>query len=244
MIILLTGCINPDGMILTSLRDKEIRKLQYVDAIKFYLSNTKYPIVFVENSGTDISDLFQTDIKIGRLEIISFNGNQNKDKGKGYGEAEIIQYALENSKCLQAKKKQQIVKITGRLIVRNAKTICRWHRFFFPQTTTFCSINSDFTFPDSRFIIADRIFYKELLKSKEKINDLEGYYFEHALCDTLKNEKRFPFSPFLIEPQIEGISGSTGQIYLPPPSISTSFSWKYARYALSQLHRFRKQYRR
>ena len=243
MVILLTGCINPNGMILTSLNDKEIRKQQYVDAIKFYLSHTKYPIVFAENSGTDISDFFQTDIHIGRLEIICFNGNQNKDKGKGYGEAEIIQYALDNSKYLQAKAKQQIVKITGRLIVRNTRTICRWHRFLFPHTTTSCSINSDFSFPDSRFIIADRVFFRELLKSKEKINDREGYYFEHALCDTIKNEKRFPFSPLFIEPQIEGISGSTCELYTADSSKTTTFSWEYVRYALSQLRRFKTQYR-
>lgn len=244
MIILLTGCINPEGMILTSLDDKGIREKQYVDAIKFYLKHTSYPIVFVENSGIDISNLFLSDIQKGRLEILSFYGNKNKNRGKGYGEAEIIQYALENSRFLNTHNKMQIVKITGRLIVKNTKAICRWHRLFFPSNTTFCSINSDFSFPDSRFIIADSRFFVDFLTSKEKINDQKGYFFEHALRDTIFNNKHLHFSPLFIEPQIEGVSGSTGMVYTSKKKNDTSFSsWKYAKYALSQLWRFRKQVR-
>ena len=126
--------------------------------------------------------------------------------------------------------------------MRNVKSICRWHSLLFPSNTTFCSIKSNFSFPDSRFIMADREFYKELLKSKEKINDRRGYYFEHALCDTIKYKKQFPFSPFFIEPQIEGISGSTGEVYTVATTKGYASSRKYAKYALSQLRRFRKQY--
>lgn len=244
MILLLTGCINPSGMSYTSLNDPKEREKQYINAIHFYLSNTHYPIVFTENSGTDISQLFTDSIKSGRMEFLTFIGNQNKERGKGYGECEILQYALEHSVLINNSKSKRIAKITGRLIIRNIQAIIRWHTLFTSQHTTLCAINSDLSFPDSRFIIASKEFYHTFLKKKDCINDSTGYYFEHALCDTIKNEKRFPFSPFFIEPQIEGISGSTGQIYKAAPSISTSFSWKYARYALSQLHRFRKQYRR
>ena len=93
-IILLTGCVNPDGMPFTTLTDISIREKQYIEAINFYLHNTDFPIVFAENSGTGISkshDLFPDN---KRLELLSYKGNIHKNKGKGYGEAEIINYAL------------------------------------------------------------------------------------------------------------------------------------------------------
>ena len=83
MILLLTGCINPNGMLYTALSNTEERKTQYIEAINYYLSNTTYPIVFVENSGTDISHLFTDAIKSNRMEYLSFSGNNNKERGKG-----------------------------------------------------------------------------------------------------------------------------------------------------------------
>lgn len=242
MVILLTGCINPDGMILTSLNDKEIRKQQYVAAIKFYLSHTKYPIVFTENSDTDISNLFPDDIKSGRMECLTFSGNQNKERGKGFGECEIIQYALTHSTLIRSRRTQRIVKITGRLIIRNIQDIIRWHTIFSSRQTTFCAINSDLSFPDSRFIIASEEFYQTFLKRKDFVNDQKGYYFEHALCDTIKNENQFNYFPFFIMPQIEGISGSTGEAYTNKrPTFSTAYH--YVRFALSLKRRFNLQYR-
>lgn len=242
MILLLTGCINPNGMTMTALSNQEERKRQYVEAIHFYLSNTSYPIVFSENSGTDISHLFKKEIKSGRLEYLSFSGNQNKEKGKGYGECEIIQYALNNSKIIHFVKDKRIAKITGRLIIRNINSIVRGHSILFPQKTVFCAINSNLSFPDSRFIIAPECFYQTFLKSKEAINDTQGYFFEHALCDTIKREKQFPYSPFLLMPQIEGMSGSSGEIY-QKERITISFAIKYFKYTYSQRCSFYRQYR-
>lgn len=84
-ILLLTGCINPDGMPFTSLTEKSIRRSQYLSAIDFYLTKTNFPIIFAENSGTDLSDSYTQYIDKKRLEILSFNGNKNKKKEKGMG---------------------------------------------------------------------------------------------------------------------------------------------------------------
>lgn len=243
MVLLLTGCINPGGMAYTALEDQEERKEQYVSAIRFYLTNTTYPIVFTENSGIDISLLFESEITSGRMECLSFHGNQNKERGKGYGECEIIQYTLDNSRLIKSDKEQCIIKITGRLIVKNILPIIKWHHFIFSLQTVIFSINSELSFPDSRIIIAPITFYKTFLKSKEEINDSKNYYLEHALCDVLKREKGFPYSPFLFMPQIEGISGSTGEVYTEK-SISNSFAFRYAKHAIFKRHRFYKLYRK
>lgn len=242
MILLLTGCINPNGMAFTTLSNKKERKEQYINAIYYYLSHTQYKIVFTENSGTDISNAFQDAINAGRLEYLTYIGNQNKERGKGYGECEILEYTLNHSEFIQLSSDKRIVKITGRLIVKNITTLIRCHQLFFSKRTVFCSINSDLSFPDSRLIIAPIAFWKTFIQTKENINDYKGYYFEHALCDTIKIEKDFPYSPFFIMPIIIGISGSTGKEYTYTHK-PFSFLFKYAKYAFFLKKKFQKKYR-
>ena len=242
MILLLTACINPGGMAYTVLDSQGERSEQYVEALRFYLSGTRFPVVFVDNSGTDISNLFADYIRNGRLECLTFHGNQDKQRGKGYGEAEIIQYALDNSATLQNNPDERIAKITGRLVVKNINTVYLTHRWLFPRRTVFCAINSDLSFPDSRFIMGNSAFFRTFLKASDRIDDSGGYYFEHALCDTLKHETHIPFSPFLVMPCIEGVSGSTGRQYENKEQ-TCSFMYRYARYAISQKRRFARLYR-
>lgn len=237
MILLLTGCIDPDGMTYTALSSPEERQRQYVEAIRFYLARTHYPVVFAENSGTDISYLFSPEIKSGRMECLTFNGNRAKDRGKGYGECEILAYALRHSRIIQDSSRQRITKITGRLKVMNIASVARWHSLLTTRMTTLFAINSNMSFPDSRLIIASKEFYQAFLTAKDSINDSQGYYFEHALIDTLIRERRFSWSPFFIMPQIQGMSGSTGQQYTEgAPSLR--FRLRYARYGLRQMWLF------
>ncbi len=242
MILLLTGCIDPDGMTYTALSSPEERQRQYVEAIRFYLARTHYPVVFAENSGTDISHLFSSEIKSGRLEFLTFHGNHAKDRGKGYGECEILEHALQHSHIIQHSPRQRIAKITGRLKVRNINAVSRWHTLLTTRMTTLFSINSDMSFPDSRLMIAPKEFYQAFLTAKDSIDDSRGYYFEHALIDTLIRERRFSWSPFFIMPQIQGMSGSTGQQYVEG-SPSLYFRLRYARYGLHQLLLFCRKFR-
>lgn len=241
-IILLTACINPDGMPFTVLTKQEERRKQYLDAIRHYLSTTRLNILFVENSGTDISYLFKEEINAGRLECLTFHGNQNKLRGKGYGECEIIEYALAYSRLLRTDKNIRIAKITGRLNVRNLKTIIRIHNLLLSPNTVLFAINSDLSFPDSRCIVAPIGFFKKFLKTKELINDSDGYFFEHALLDTIKTEVGYSYSPFFIQPDIDGMSGSTGEIY-KAKNHNITFKYRYLKYAISLRSKFIKKYR-
>ena len=148
----------------------------------------------------------------------------------------------QNSKLINSSIEERIIKITGRLKIKNIKMIIHLHSLLFSKKTAICAINSDMSFPDSRIIIASKSFFFTFLKNKDKINDTEGYYFEHALCDILKNEKKYPYSPFLILPFIEGISGSSGKSY-SNKTLTISFSFKYLKFALSQRWHFYKLYR-
>ncbi len=241
-VILLTACIQPKGMSYTSLHNSEERKKQYIDAIKFYLAKTSQYIVFVENSNTDISSLFKTDIYSGRLECLTYEGNKNKARGKGFGECEIIKYALENSITIHNKKNNRIIKITGRLIVKNIETLIKIHCWLLPQKSIICTINSDLSFLDSRCIIAPVDFYKIFLNRMNKIDDSTGYYFEHAFLDTIIFEKEYSYCPFYIQPNIVGISGTSGLIY-ECNNHNIIQKLRYIRYVLSLRSKFRKKYR-
>lgn len=94
----MTACINPNKMAYTALQDWSVRRKQYCEALDYYLHATDYPIVFVENSGEDISPDYTEWIRKGRLEILTFEGNDfPRHLGKGYGEGIIVDYAISHS---------------------------------------------------------------------------------------------------------------------------------------------------
>ncbi len=207
-VILLTACINPNGMSFTQLNDVCERQEQYMNAIHYYLNNTDCPIIFCENSNTDITPFLNINNKQNRLEVLTFSGNQDKQRGKGYGEAEIIEYALHHSAFIQDN--SIIIKITGRLIVNNICQLLKTIKYKHDSVT--CLFHSDLQFADSRIFGGTTTFYKEILKNKNKLNDEQGVFFEHILASTVLNST-VCFIPFSEEPCITGVSGTTGKLY-------------------------------
>lgn len=232
-IILLTACVNPGGMPFTVVSDATQRLNQYLLALQFYLQNTSCPIVFVDNSNMDKTPFLEYESQYGsRLEILSFDGNKVKTQGKGFGEMEIIEYALIHSKFNLLLDKHRIVKITGRLIVRNINSLLKcdkWH--LYPYKSIVCHINSDLTFADSRVFISLGSFMNLLVKQKKHLNDTKGIYFEHLLCQQIKQQKTFTFFPFITEPHFEGISGSTGIKY-EKPNTSLLYKLRYLNFQM------------
>jgi hypothetical protein len=209
-VLLLTACINPDGMPYTQLSDKGERLRQYFHAIDFYLQSTNLPIVFVENSNTDISKDYSSQIKKGRLEVITFDGNHDKKRGKGFGEANIIEQAMIHSThitedCI-------VVKITGRLIVNNIIQVLKKPFPLQQERSVNCSFHSNMMFADSRFFCAPPSFLRYLTSHKDKMNDSQGVFFEHVLAECTKTSN-IPNYPFWTEPSIIGVSGTSGEIY-------------------------------
>ena len=117
VLLLLTCCVDPKGMAYTVINDRNTRIKQYYEAFDFYLENTSYKILIVENTLFDIDEKY---LNNDRVEYLTFNGNDfNKELGKGYGEVLIIEHALNNSKFLKENKDSYIIKITGRLSALN-----------------------------------------------------------------------------------------------------------------------------
>ena len=227
-VILLTACVNPGGMPFTVLNDTSERLRQYREALNFYLNETTLPIVFCENTLCDFSEDYKEYIASGRLEYITFDGNNfDKSRGKGYGEALIIEEAFRHSMLLD--QCNFVVKITGRLIVRNISQLVKDNRRMFTDTIQTFYPNSNMA--DSRLVILPKLFcIDDFLARKDSINDTEGYYFEHLLYDAVISRKKYIYVPFLHVPLIDGVSGSTGNLYK-----SDNVKYNHHRFAFDML---------
>ncbi len=211
-VILLTACVNPGGMPYTVLTDKSVRLQQYRAALDFYLSQTSLPVVFCENTLCDFSADYQQYIDSGQLEYITFDGNSfDHSKGKGYGEALIMEEAFSRSEQLQHC--DIVIKITGRLIVKNiSQLVTDNSRMLTPTIQTFYPQNGVI---DSRLVFMPFLFCTaDFLAGKSAINDYMGYYFEHLLFDSLISRRHYVYMPFLHVPLIAGVSGTSGKTYV------------------------------
>lgn len=213
-IIFLTGCINPEGMMFTALQDPAVRREQYINAIRFYLNKTCLPLLFVENSGTNVSDVFQHEISNGRLEVITFRGNQfDRKLGKGFGEMLILEKALEDSKFL--KSADFVFKITGRYQLLNITSFIDQYRNQ-DKLDLLVDLRQQLQYADSRFWGSTVRFLKEvLLGYKHKVNDSENYFFEHALCHATHEAiaKKYVYSCLQQKPRYKGTYATTNEKY-------------------------------
>lgn len=233
MVILLTACVNPNGMAFTKLNDQKLRLNQYKTSIKFYLENTDKQIIVVENTGYDFSNDFISYVNKQRLECLTFEGNNyNKSLGKGYGESLIIDYALKNSRFIN--KDNIIIKITGRYIISNIIEILSLIKDESYAYVNISRIKGKFLC-DSRLFAAPITFFTNYFFSyQERLNDSKGFYFEHALYHSTKRwvinknkfkEFRYPFI-------FNGVTGSTGKQII---NSRTSYIKSFIKYYLHKI---------
>jgi hypothetical protein len=219
-VLLLTACISPNGMSYTAVQNPMEREAAYLAALSYYLDNTRFRIVFCNNSGEDISSKIMDNE--GRVEFLSYLGNDyDKSLGKGYGEFQIIEYAFEHSKLLLSCKR--IVKITGKLKVRNLPEILKHSDWLFGQDADFILVNTPSPksadnnlggVVDSRCIVGNRTFFERFLSVGNLINDSAGYYFEHLLYKVCEDYRKHSIvAEFPLPLMIEGNSWTSGAAY-------------------------------
>lgn len=227
------------GMSHTKLSNPTIRQQQYVDAIRWYLYNTSFPILFVENSCHDFSREFTTFINSNRLEFITYDGNQyNRELGKGYGEACIIEYGLRHSRMICGSKEQcSIIKVTGRYTCKN---IMELSKKCSRKDTVYANIAKDIyngsNIAISNIFIAPLTFLTDFfLVGKGRLNDSKGYIFENLLYDSITRWKSSGcrFREFWALPLISGVSGTYSYDILEPSLLS-----RFKHKVMYLLHRF------
>lgn len=216
IVIVLTACVNPNGMSYTVLQDSNVRRLQYIKSLHFYLNKTLLPIVFVENSNEDLSKDFKKWIDEGRLECITFDGNSHFDKirGKGYGEAIMLLYAMEHSVILQ--RCRYLIKITGRLQVTNINKIVASSCLFLDNVWRSNIEKNSVT--TTVFIVSPKMLKLLLERHKEEITEEQrgSFWIENVLARALVSEvdMKLTLIPFTYPPIFDALSGTSQSKYI------------------------------
>ncbi len=168
--------------------------------------------VLCDGSGYELDRDFEAwpAIERSRIEVLAFENDRDQVrlKGKGYGEGEIIRYALSNSATL--KSAASFAKCTGKLWVDNYGScrkayngIAGFSHFGFLKLTAI----------DTRFFIVQKDFFQaHLMPSYIRCDDSRGRYLENVYLDSLSviDKKRWMLAVY---PRIRGLSGTSGEEY-------------------------------
>lgn len=214
-VLLITSSVNVNAPF-TSVNDTEVRLEQYSVSIERWIRETGIRhIVVCDNSGFKYNEQRFEEIAASagkQIEFVSFQGNTQrvKEQGKGYGEGEIIEYALMNSNLMRSCK--GFYKITGRIFISNFNRVSLFVR---PSENCFnLTLSSIEDYVDTRFYHCEKQFYLDhLLHAYVTVNDNENFVLENAFSRHLKNAM---YGRFLVLPDFDGISGSTGVTYKEP----------------------------
>lgn len=205
--LLITSAVKPVAKF-TKFQDTEKRITATLDSILMWATIGAKKIVICDGSGYDLTkDINKISEKIKgiTIECLTFENNFEKviELGKGYGEGEIIKWALEKSNILR--NENIFAKCTSKLWVKNASIAEKNFR------GPFMSDIKGLIYPkmiDTRFYIADIGYYKQwLMNAHEKVNDNKKYYLEHVFLEKIleSNVKKWICSPSF---RIEGMSGT------------------------------------
>lgn len=231
--LVVTSCLTPSiDTACVSIRDHHARLEQLCCSLLAWANEkTIKKVIVCDNSDPQynflpLRQLFDNQGK--QLEILLFRGDTKKtaEKGKGYGEGEILKHILENSKLIGSCK--TFFKVTGRVYVKNFEEIEKLHqcddRVFdnpIPTLRRFAKKVAVSIAPQSRHGIGrvntvlykcDREFFMHyLLNRYELVNDaIPGRTLEHVYFRPLI---RKGFSAFKTKPVFVGYSGTTGRLY-------------------------------
>lgn len=173
--------------------------------------------VICDGSGFDFSPLLKEHFPNLNIESIYFmnDGDLIKKHGKGYGEGEIIRYALEHSQFL--KKTDWFVKCTAKLWVNNFMSCLKqWNgefvcKAFFANVFSFKATSLEYI--DTRFYISKKSFYLAHFSVAYKALGIDnGSSIEEEFLKVVRNLalKKYMFSN---PPIISGVGGGSGKYY-------------------------------
>jgi len=215
--VLLTSCVYvSDRSVSLSLAQDRISYT--LKSIEHWLEQSHLiRIVICDNSGYDFSGDVKKLFPNKEIECLSFLGDKSAVSiyGKGYGEGEIIEFAIENSKIISTAK--FFAKCTAKLWVNNPDHFLKtWTgdcalKPVFKNVFSLKSCNVDYV--DTRFYLVSVDFYTRHLKNLHKKLEkgcpigIEQLFLQAVFESKLKNifwDKC---------PEICGVSGASGKAY-------------------------------
>ena len=209
--LIITTAALPGDVPFLEMRDSEQRIAKYLKAINIWLK--KIPdlrIVLCDGTGFDWIDIVEEKYPNHHFECLHFINDMNSVKkyGKGFGEIEILNFAVNNSRYVA--EQSRFMKITGKYWVNN---ICK-----FDDEDLFCDFKCKSTFlifklkllyiNSSFFICSSQMYLKYFYNSSILINYHSGDDLEHVMGKIIisNNIKNYQFKRF---PGIAGWSGTS-----------------------------------
>lgn len=204
------------------LKDTAARLHHALESIEQWLKiDPAIPLVFCDGSNFDLTQAVKDRFPGSKIECISFENDAAAVAkfGRGYGEGEIVKYALEKSKLIQAA--GVFAKCTSKLWVQNFEK-CKqswngrlllkgvFHDVFSPFKKTHLS------YIDTRFYIAScSVYRKFFLNAHLQLDPSKGHSLEEAFLETI-NKENLRHCLFPVAPIICGVGGGTGVYYKNP----------------------------
>jgi hypothetical protein len=201
-----------------NLKDEKLRIFHTLESIGKWLEICpKAKFVLCDGSGFDFSEVVYDKFPQAMIECLFFNNDPNLIRlhGKGYGEGEIIRYAIEHSSIISDS--TWFAKCTAKLWVDNfLDCIQSWNgkflcQAFFSNVFTFKKMQLQYV--DTRFYLVNKNFYIEsLLNAHIGIGGINGVSIEDKFLDVI-HKKSLEEIFFSTPPVVCGVGGGSGKYY-------------------------------
>jgi hypothetical protein len=212
--------------------DTNVRLQSFTERVRLALEsvtewlrmNPAQPLVLCDGADFDFTDHVRSMFPSAQIECLHFENDRAKIHryGRGYGEGEIVRYALGHSELI--KEAGCFAKCTSKLWVGNYQECASaWNGRFLCHGVFLDSFTplrkTRFAYIDTRFYIASVPFYRQYFEDAHfQIRMHEGKAFSLEDCFheiAVKNKLQGILMPDA--PVICGVGGGTGSYYSTPP---------------------------
>jgi len=178
----------------------------------------RQPLVLCDGSSYDFTDRVRVAFPQARIECLPFENPQElvRQHGRGYGEGEIVRYALHHSHFIA--EADCFAKCSSKLWVQNFFACARaWQGELLLQGIFLDALkpwrDPMLSYIDTRFYIASRALYQQYFEDAHmRIDNNQHFGLENAFRDIfLETKLRHAFTP--VVPVILGMGGAIGKYY-------------------------------
>lgn len=201
------------------LRDTNERLRLAMESVSEWLKiEPRQPLVLCDGSSFDFTNHVRVAFPKARIECLPFENKQElvRQHGRGYGEGEIVRYALNHSRFIA--EAGCFAKCSSKLWVQNFTNCARaWQGGLLLQGIFLDALKPwrepTLSYIDTRFYIANRQLYGKYFESAHlRIDKKKQYGLENAFLDIfLEAGLRHAFTP--VAPVICGVGGAIGKYY-------------------------------
>jgi hypothetical protein len=202
-----------------SLKDKDSRIGFTIESIEKWLATSAdLRLVICDGSNFDFSEIVFERFPGASIECLCFENNKKLVAlhGKGYGEGEIVNYAIANSVYLG--ESDFFAKCTSKLWVENfLECLQGWNGSFLCKgyfADVFSPLRKTrFAYVDTRFYLVSKSFYlKHLVSTYRDVGGAGGLSLEDCFRDVILREGLGKVM-FNVPPVICGVGGGSGTYY-------------------------------